>query len=71
MVIYKNNSSAELVNTESEAEKPEFINLDEISKGASQRRNLDPQVEETVEKHMEQGTPTVVVCGSTRTIRSP
>jgi hypothetical protein len=36
MAMYKNNSSAELVSTESKAMKPEFINLDGILKGASQ-----------------------------------
>jgi hypothetical protein len=39
MVVYKNNSSAEPVRTKLEAEKPDLINLDEISKGAAQRRN--------------------------------
>jgi hypothetical protein len=63
MVVCKNNSSTELVSTGSEAEKPEFINLDGISKGASQRRNSevdkdseteeDPEVEETIDQHIE------------------
>jgi hypothetical protein len=81
MVVYKNNSSAKPVSTKLEAEKPEFINLDGISKGAAQRRNSEvdkdseieegPKVEEIVDQHIEQGTPTVAVRRSTRTIRSP
>jgi hypothetical protein len=35
MVMYKDGLNAESVNLESEAEKPDFISLDEISKGAA------------------------------------
>jgi hypothetical protein len=41
MVVYKNNSSAEPISTKLEAEKPDLINLDGISKGAAQRRNSE------------------------------
>jgi hypothetical protein len=63
MVVYKNGSNAESVNTESEAEKPDFIGFDEISNGTNQRRNSkvdedseaeqDPEVEETEEQQIE------------------
>jgi hypothetical protein len=81
MVVYKNNSSAEPVSTELEVEKLEFINLHGISKGAAQRRiskvdkdletEKGQEVEETIDQHIEQGTLIMVVCRSTRTIRSP
>jgi hypothetical protein len=81
IVVYKNNSSAEPLSTELEAEKPEFINLDGISKSVAQRRNSEvdkdseteegQEVEEIVDQHIEQGTLTVAVRKSTRTIRSP
>jgi hypothetical protein len=81
MVVYKNNSSAKLVNIELESEKPELINLGGISKGVAQRRNLEvdkdskteegPKVEEIVDQHIEQGPPTLAVHRSSKTIRSP
>jgi hypothetical protein len=81
MVVYKNNSSAELVSTELELKKLELINLDGISKGATQRRNSEVdkdsetegglEVEETVGQHIGHGIPIVAVHRSIRTIRSP
>jgi transposase InsO family protein len=53
-VVYKNDFSAEPASIESEAEKPEFINLDGIPKGVAQRRNSeikeDLEVEDTVDQ---------------------
>jgi hypothetical protein len=79
--MYKDRSNAEPVNTESEAEKPEFINLDGIPKSVAQRRNSevdedqeaeqDPEVEETEEQQTEQRTPTTAVRRSIRTTRPP
>jgi hypothetical protein len=73
--VYKNDSSVEPAIIESEAEKPEFINLDGIPKVTAQRRNLETkeslEVEDTTDQQTEQGTPTVAVRRSLRNIRPP
>jgi hypothetical protein len=73
--MYKNDSSAEPASIEFEAKKPEFINLDEIPKVRTQRRNSeteeDLEVEDTTDQQTEQGTPTVAVRRSLKNIRPP
>jgi len=75
-VVYKNDSSVKPARIESEAEKPEFINLDGIPKGtAARRRNSKNEegleVDDTVDQQTEQGTPTVAVSRSLRNVRPP
>jgi hypothetical protein len=71
--VYKNDSNAEPVRIESEAEKPEFINLDGIPKGATIRtrnsENKESLEVDTTDQQTEQGIPTVAVSRSLRDIR--
>jgi hypothetical protein len=65
--MYKNDSSAEPAHIESEAENPEFVNLEGIPNGTAQRRNSENEegleVEDTTDQQTEQGTSTVAVRG--------
>jgi len=73
--VYKNDSSVKPARIEVEGKKPEFINLDGISKGAASRRRNSENKEglevDTADQQTEQGTPTVAVSRSLRNVRPP
>uniref|UniRef100_A0A2N9IPG8 Integrase catalytic domain-containing protein n=1 Tax=Fagus sylvatica TaxID=28930 RepID=A0A2N9IPG8_FAGSY len=68
-VMYKDRSSTKLDDVKVEQKKSEFVNLDEFSNNTMQ--NSGQEEKENANPQVEQCTPAITVCRSSRNIRPP